>query len=52
MLSVACELLEEGHSLTYVSSQLGYANLSHFSRAFKRVSGLTPKMYKDSVTGK
>ncbi|MPW36106.1 AraC family transcriptional regulator [Vibrio sp. B1Z05] len=52
MLSVACELLEEGHSLTYVSSQLGYANLSHFSRAFKRVSGLTPKMYKDSVTEK
>ncbi|GAD80788.1 helix-turn-helix transcriptional regulator [Vibrio ezurae] len=50
MLSVACELLEEGHSLTYVSSQLGYANLSHFSRAFKRVSGLTPKMYRDSVT--
>lgn len=49
VFSVACELIEEGHSLTYISSQLGYANLAHFSRAFKRVSGLTPKMYKATV---
>lgn len=50
VFSVACELIEEGHSLTYVSNQLGYANLAHFSRAFKRISGLTPNVYKQTVT--
>lgn len=49
VFSVACELIEEGHSLTYVSNQLGYANLAHFSRAFKRMSGLTPNVYKQTV---
>lgn len=46
MLSVAYELIEEGRSFTYIASQLGYADLAHFSRAFKRRSGLTPKQYK------
>jgi AraC-like DNA-binding protein len=50
MYSVACELMEQGHSLTYISSQLGYTNISHFSRAFKRVSGLTPKIYQRSIS--
>jgi AraC-like DNA-binding protein len=50
MYSVACELMEKGHSLTYISSQLGYTNISHFSRAFKRVSGLTPKIYQRSIS--
>jgi len=50
MFSVACELMEEGHTLTYISSQLGYTNISHFSRAFKRVSGLTPKIYQRSIS--
>ncbi|MGR5231566.1 helix-turn-helix domain-containing protein [Vibrio rotiferianus] len=49
MLSVSCELMEEGHSLTYISNQLGYTSISHFSRAFKRVSGLSPKVYKRSI---
>ncbi|MFA0349736.1 AraC family transcriptional regulator, partial [Vibrio sp. 10N.222.55.C6] len=35
---------------TYISSQLGYTNISHFSRAFKRVSGLTPKIYQRSIS--
>ncbi|NOH98258.1 helix-turn-helix transcriptional regulator [Vibrio sp. 99-70-13A1] len=49
MYSAACELMEKGHSLTYISTQLGYSNISHFSRAFKRVSGLTPKIYQRSI---
>ncbi len=49
MFSAACELMASGHSLTYIASQLGYANLSHFSRAFKRISGITPKLYKSSL---
>ncbi|MEZ9231692.1 helix-turn-helix domain-containing protein [Vibrio amylolyticus] len=51
MLSVSCELMEEGHSLTHISSQLGYNNISHYSRAFKRVTGLTPKSYRKSILG-
>lgn len=51
MLSVSCELMEEGHSLTHISSQLGYNNISHFSRAFKRITGLTPKTYRKSILG-
>ena len=50
IFSVACELLEENHTLTYISSQLGYTNISHFSRAFKRMSGLAPKVYRNSVS--
>lgn len=49
MFSVACEIMEEGHSLTYIASQLGYANISQFSRAFKRISGLTPKVYQKTI---
>ncbi|MGR5134548.1 helix-turn-helix transcriptional regulator [Vibrio alfacsensis] len=49
MYCVSCELMEEGHSLTYISNQLGYTSISHFSRAFKRVSGLSPKVYKRSI---
>ncbi|WP_295898699.1 AraC family transcriptional regulator [uncultured Vibrio sp.] len=50
VFSVACELIEEGHSLTYIANQLGYSDLPHFSRAFKRVSGLTPNLYKLTVS--
>ncbi|MGF1755740.1 AraC family transcriptional regulator [Vibrio makurazakiensis] len=50
-LSVSCELMEEGHSLTYISNQLGYNNISHFSRAFKKITGLTPKAYRKSILG-
>lgn len=51
ILSSACELMEAGHSLTYISTQLGFANISHFSRAFKRISGLSPKLYRSSIIG-
>ncbi|SON51799.1 conserved protein of unknown function [Vibrio tapetis subsp. tapetis] len=49
MFTVACELMEEGHNLTYISNQLGYHDISKFSRAFKRVSGLAPSVYKKSI---
>ncbi|WP_146492536.1 helix-turn-helix domain-containing protein [Vibrio sp. T20] len=49
IMSIACELIEDGHSITYISSQLGYTNISHFSRAFKRVSGVSPKTYQSTL---
>lgn len=49
MFSATCELMASGHSLTYIANQLGYASLPQFSRAFKRISGITPKLYKNSI---
>ncbi|WP_261875258.1 helix-turn-helix transcriptional regulator [Vibrio rarus] len=49
MFNTACELMSLNLSLTQVSVQLGYADISHFSRAFKRFSGLTPKQYQAAL---
>ncbi|GEA52245.1 hypothetical protein VIN01S_30490 [Vibrio inusitatus NBRC 102082] len=49
LFDIACELMSRNLSLTQVSVQLGYADISHFSRAFKRFSGLTPKLYQAAL---
>lgn len=49
VFTVAIEMMEEGHSLTHISSQLGFADLAHFSRSFKRICGLTPKVYRNTI---
>lgn len=49
LLSLSCELMEQGKTLTFIAKQLGYQDISHFSRAFKRITGLTPKLYKKSL---
>ncbi|MFA0438875.1 AraC family transcriptional regulator [Vibrio sp. 10N.286.49.C2] len=49
LFTVAVEMMGEELSLTHVSSQLGYSDISHFSRSFKRISGLTPKMYQKTI---
>ncbi|GEM79295.1 helix-turn-helix transcriptional regulator [Vibrio superstes] len=49
MFNTACELMSRNLSLTQVSVQLGYADISHFSRAFKRFSSLTPKLYQTAL---
>ncbi|GAM59385.1 transcriptional regulator, araC family [Vibrio ishigakensis] len=41
--------MEQGKTLTFIAKQLGYQDISHFSRAFKRITGLTPKLYKKSL---
>jgi AraC-like DNA-binding protein len=42
-IAKARELLHiEGHSVTYVANMLGYSSISHFSTAFKRVTGMKP----------
>lgn len=43
-------LLQEGkHKLGNISEILGYANESSFFRAFRRLTGLTPKEYQQSL---
>lgn len=47
MLATACQLMENRHySLTDIASELGYADIAHFSRAFKKLTGFPPKDYR------
>ena len=44
---VASEMLRRGDaSITEVSLALGYANGTHFSRAFRRFAGISPRDYR------
>lgn len=49
MEEAAFLLKQSGYSVSEVGYQLGFSNLSHFSRLFKRHYEMTPKKY--SVTG-
>ncbi|GAL36558.1 transcriptional regulator AraC family [Vibrio maritimus] len=46
VFTVAVDMMGEELSLTHIASQLGFSDISHFSRSFKRISGLTPKLYQ------
>lgn len=49
MEEAAFLLKQSGYSVSEVGYQLGFSNLSHFSRLFQRHYGMTPKKY--STTG-
>ncbi len=42
----AKQLLADGVSLAAISSETGFADQSHFSRQFKKITGLTPARYQ------
>lgn len=49
-LQRACELLREaGRPVAAVGEALGYADAAHFSRQFKRWSGVSPQQYRRSL---
>lgn len=46
----AKKLIREGnHNITQISELLGYSSIHHFTRMFKRATGLSPTAYKTSV---
>jgi len=46
----ACEqILEPEISIAEVSLALGFADQSHFTRAFRRVTGMTPAAFRSSL---
>ena len=40
---------EEERNITQISEYLGYSSIHHFTRMFKRVTGLSPTDYKKSI---
>ena len=45
--SAACQMLQApGVKVTDVAQRLGYSNPAHFSRAFRRIAGVTPSAYR------
>ena len=41
----ACQLLKSGMRVQEAAMQVGYDNLAHFSRLFKRRMGMSPRQY-------
>ena len=46
MNAAAVLLADAGRSVTAVAEQLGYASVEHFSSAFRRYYGLSPRQYR------
>jgi len=48
---VASELLQDADiKVTDVAIQLGYSDSAHFSRAFKRIAGVNPRVYRQAYS--
>lgn len=43
-------LLEQGEAVTETCYSVGYGDLTHFSRIFKRIVGVNPSVYRASTT--
>ncbi|MFD0693004.1 helix-turn-helix domain-containing protein [Paenibacillus sp. GCM10027628] len=42
-------LLEQGIKISDISERIGYLNPEHFSRIFKKMTGYSPKAYRESL---
>ena len=42
-------LLDAGQTIGQVSEQLGYSSVAHFSRQFKRWSGVSPQAFRQQA---
>ena len=42
-------LNDNSYTITDISFDLGYADVAHFSRAFKRITGMSPKEYRNML---
>lgn len=50
-VSAACDMLEEGASVTEVAMEVGYRSLSHFAKAFREETGKAPGEWARRVIG-
>jgi two-component system response regulator YesN len=42
-------LLKKGYKIIDISAKVGYMNSEHFSRMFKKVTGVSPKVYRENL---
>lgn len=42
-------LSDSSLTVTEISAQLGYSNIAHFSRAFRRITGMSPRSYRHNL---
>ena len=45
----AKKLLRDGFSIATVSEKLNFDEATYFTKVFKKVTGLTPSEYKDTI---
>jgi two-component system response regulator YesN len=45
-------LMKTDLSVSKIAAQFGYSNFSHFTRAFKEITGVSPTEFKNSYKGK
>lgn len=51
-IHAACQLLDTtGHDVKFIADRVGYTDPLWFSKAFKRVTGLSPTAYRDKIKG-
>ena len=48
-VNYTCNLLEKGNSIDFIWRNSGFHNQSNFNRQFKRVVGLTPTLYLNTI---
>ncbi|TCS43701.1 AraC family transcriptional regulator [Reinekea marinisedimentorum] len=49
-IKIAKEKLKQGHSLSEIANNLGFADQAHFQRQFKKLTAMTPKLYQKFLT--
>lgn len=45
------QLLLEGYSVSQIQEMVGYGSYEHFFKTFKRITGFTPKEYRNQMMG-
>lgn len=45
------QLLLEGYSVSQIQEMVGYGSYEHFFKTFKKITGLTPKEYRNQILG-
>ena len=52
-ITLACGLLKaNGKDISEIASETGFSNVSYFNRQFKRLTGVTPSVYRLTAAGK
>ena len=46
--ALACEMILQDIPIGTIAEELGYADLFHFSRSFKKIEGISPRQYRQN----